>query len=250
MSDKEDKMKELLKIKDKMIDAVVMEFAKGTEAVDVDETGKVVDMIYDISKAEKNCYEAEYYKTVIEAMKEGDEEEERYGYTRYPHKRFTPWFKPLVDQEPYIDAYLDDPEFGENMRMGYSMTRGGNMGGGKYGGRSGKHGGVTGNHGGYGGEGGHSYGRSGYVGDEYEEEYFEKLKEDMRYGKPFNEYRMSKKHYTQTKSPADKNEMTSHVNEHIADMVTTVREMWKDADTELKKQMKASLTGLLGEMNG
>ena len=249
MSGKEDKMKELLKIKDKMIDAVVLEFAKGTEAVDVDETGKVIDMIYDISKAEKNCYEAEYYKTVIEAME--DAEEERYGYTRYPRKRPMPWYKPLVDQEPYIEDYLDDIEYGGSMRMGYTGPWVDHRSGGKHDdGRSGKHGDVAGDYDGQRGVGKFPSHRGEHHEEEYEEEYIEKLKEDMRYGKPFNEYRMSKKHYTQTKSPADKNEMTSHANEHIADVVTTVREMWKDADTELKKQMKASLTGLLGEMNG
>lgn len=240
MSDKEDKMRDLLKIKDKLIDAATMEFSRGIEAVDVAEMGAVIDMIYDIAKAEKNCYEAEYYKTVIEAMEETEEEHERYGYTRYPKPM--PWYKPMVDHEPYIDAYLGDIEYGENMRMGYTGGRGGSTRGGR-----------TGGHGNYNSTGGNvgdgrPNSRSGYTEEEYEEEM--EMMRDMRYGKPFNEYRTSKKHYTQTKSQADKNEMTSHANEHIADMITTTREMWKDADADLKKQMKASLTGLLGEMNG
>lgn len=257
MSDREDKLKELLKIKDKLIDAVTMEFAKGVQSVDVAETGAVIDMIYDIAKAEKNCYEAEYYKAIVEAMEEAEEEHEheRYGYTRYP-KRPMPWYKPMVDREPYIDAYLEDPEFGENMRMGYSGGRGGNTGGGRSGGRGGRSGGSNpsggnsgGDSGGSGGRGGG--GRSGYSEAEYaEEELNDMMMRDMRYGKPFNDYRTSKRHYTQSKSQTDKNEMTSHANEHIADMISTTREMWKDADAELKKQMKASLTGLLGEMNG
>lgn len=245
MSDREDKMKELLKIKDKLIDAVTMEFSKGIEAVDVAEMGAVIDMIYDIAKAEKNCYEAEYYKTVIEAMEEAEEEHERYGYTRYPKPM--PWYKPMVDHEPYIDAYLDNPEYGENMRMGYTGNRGGGTRGGRSGGRSGGSGNSNSTGGNTGG--GYSGGRSGYT-EEYGEEERTEMMRDMRYGKPFQDYRMSKKHYTQSKSQADKNEMTSHANEHIADMIATTREMWKDADGDLKKQMKASLTGLLGEMNG
>lgn len=244
MGDKEDMIKSLEKIECKLIEAVEMEFAKGVENVDVDEAGKVIDMIYDLAKAKKNCFEAEYYKTVNEAMEEKEEEgEERYGYTRFLPKRTMPWFKPYVDQEPYVDAYLGDREMGENMRMGYTggtggrgMGRGGSMGRG----------------------GGNSYGRgsgsnsrSGYweEGEEMPErrEMMER-EEDPRYGRPYNEYRKAKKHYTQTNSPQEKESMKTHAHEHLADTLNSAREIWKDADPELKKRMKADFTALLSEM--
>lgn len=219
MEKHEEKMEKLREIKEKLIDAVDAEFSKGVDAVDVEEAGKVIDMIYDLFKAEKNCYEAKYYKTVIEAMEEGDEEWERSGYTRYPHKRPMPWFKPYVDQEPYIDDYLDDRVMGENMRMGYSGTRGTGMGG-----RTPHTGGGDGDW-----EGG-------------------RTEHDSRYGKAFNEYRMSKKHYTETNAPHEKENMKTHAYEHVADTLTTAREIWKDADPELRKRMKADFTALIGEM--
>lgn len=246
----EEDMRELLKVKEKMIEAVSMEFAKGPEHVDVEEAGKVIDMIYDIAKAEKNCYEAEYYKSIIKAMEEGEEEEDEHkaGYTRYysryPHKRSMLWHKPFVDHEPYLEEYMDDIEYGENMKMGYT---GGNSPG--RGGSSGGRGSGGGSYGNRGGGSGNSMGRSGYMGDE---EDYERMKEsyDARYGKPFMDYRKAKKHYTQSNSPGDKSEMTAHANEHISDMINSAREIWKDADPEQRKQMKASLSGLLGEMNG
>ena len=217
MKEYEGKMERLLEIKDKLIDAVGHEFDKGIESVDVDEAGKVIDMIYDLAKAEKNCYEAKYYKTVIEAMEEGEEEWERSGYTRYPHKRPMPWFKPYVDQEPYIDEYLEDPVMVENMRMGYTGNRGHGMGG-----------------------------RPTHTGEG--DRRTTQTDHDVRYGRPFNEYRTAKKHYTETNAPHEKEIMKTHAYEHVADTLTTAREIWKDADPELKKRMKADFTALVGEM--
>lgn len=43
----------------------------------IEQMGQIIDMIKDLSEAEKACLEAEYYDTVIDAMDGGD----RYGYT-------------------------------------------------------------------------------------------------------------------------------------------------------------------------
>lgn len=72
--------------------------------------------------------------------------------------------------------------------------------------------------------------------------------DEARYGKAFNEYRISKKYYTSTNSTAAKEEMNSHANEHMLDTISSIREIWKTADTDLKKRMKADLTSLVGEM--
>lgn len=42
--------------------------------------------------------------------------------------------------------------------------------------------------------------------------------------------------------------MTKHAREHIANSVATMREIWGNAEPELRKQMKADLQALIGEM--
>ena len=48
------------------------ELSKGIENVNTKEMGEVVDMIKDLSEAEKNKMEACYYQTVIEAMEDSE----------------------------------------------------------------------------------------------------------------------------------------------------------------------------------
>jgi hypothetical protein len=118
----------IAKIKELLVENLMTEVHKGVHSLDVEETGKVIDMIKDLADAESNCYEAMYYKTVIEAMEEGDDDD-RYGYNnrRYSSGRYAPkgrgsvmGFKPYVDQEPYVDEFLNNPHsFRERMR-GYS----------------------------------------------------------------------------------------------------------------------------------
>lgn len=117
----------IAKIKELLVSALMSEMEKGVRDMDTEETGKIVDMIKDLADAESNCYEAKYYKTVVEAMDEG--EEPRYGYNdrRYSSGRYAPkgrghvmGFRPYVDQEPYIDEFMNNPtSFRERMR-GYS----------------------------------------------------------------------------------------------------------------------------------
>ena len=42
----------------------------------IEQMGQIIDMIKDLSEAEKSCLEAEYYDSVIDAMENG----QRYGY--------------------------------------------------------------------------------------------------------------------------------------------------------------------------
>ena len=79
--------------------------------------------------------------------------------------------------------------------------------------------------------------KSGYDGDM-----------DDRYGRPYNEYKEAKRHYTETKSAMDKEEMDRHANEHVMDTIATIREIYKAADPELRTRIKGDLTKLVGEM--
>ena len=71
---------------------------------------------------------------------------------------------------------------------------------------------------------------------------------DSRYGQAYNSYMSAKKHYTDTNSQTDKEDMRVHAQEHLSDTMSTMREIWKMADTDLKRRMKSDLTTLGNEM--
>lgn len=186
------------------------------ESLSTDEAGKVVDIIKDLAQTEKYCMESCYYKTVIHAMHEG---EGRYGYigrARMDDPRRS-WkykqYKPFVYQEPYIFDYMD--------RMDHMPEYGGD--------------------------------RMGYPYPSYTNHTSPRMprrnEEGNRYGRSYEEYKNAKRNYTTSNSPADKDEMNSHISEHVSDTLYTMRDMWNSADTALKKKIKADFTALLGEMN-
>ena len=53
----------------------------------------------------------------------------------------------------------------------------------------------------------------------------ENERSDQRYGKPYREYLDARKHYTETKSARDKEDMEMYANEHMMDTIGTIREM-------------------------
>lgn len=56
---------------------------RGMERVDVNELGKLADIVKDMADAEKSCWEAEYYRSVTEAMEDGSMGyEDGMGYAR------------------------------------------------------------------------------------------------------------------------------------------------------------------------
>ena len=96
-----------------------------------------------------------------------------------------------------------------------------------------------------------SRGRSGYDGDwrmsdrdmrPDDEDY------DDRYGRPFNQFRKARRHYTRTHSEEDKEKMKVHANEHMTETMATMREIYDSADPDMKKRMKADLTKLANEL--
>ncbi len=71
---------------------------------------------------------------------------------------------------------------------------------------------------------------------------------DPRYGEEYNRYRMTRRHYTETKSPEDKKEMSEHAEKHLRDSMDTFKDIWGDADPDLKRKMKEDLTKLVNSM--
>ena len=124
-----EKLKELNEIKHTLIDAVKAQVASGLETVDTQELGEVVDMIKDFASAEKDCMEACYYEAIIDAMRDGGEEEGRYGYDRwrYASGRYAPkgrgtrtyGYLPSGDRMPAELGNYDPDYDTSTRRMGY-----------------------------------------------------------------------------------------------------------------------------------
>lgn len=218
--DMESKIHEVEEMSCSLICKLKAEFDKGLDCVNTTEAGEVTDMIKDLAETKRNLCEAMYYESVIEAMDGVDEE--RYGYNpnRYASGKYAPIgygrkgyrMRPYLDPEPYIDNYLKNPnEIRDNIRMGYDV-----------GGRSDMH---------------------------MQDSYRRMDNWDDRYGKAYNEYKNSRRYYTETKSPTDKHEMETHATEHIMDTVATVKEIYKSSDPELRKKIKEDITKLVGEMS-
>lgn len=201
---------EICELKKKFLKIVDTELnEKSTKELNTEELGQVVDMIKDLAEAEKCCQEACYYQSVVKAMDEAKEEDHRMGYSPKARMRFANRY--------FMDDY-DYPEM-SNMRMGYS--RGNSSERDEMNRSRDSMGRFT------------SSGRSGYDG-------FDEDRDD-RYGRAYNEFRKARRHYTETKSMADKQMMEEHANEHLADSMQTLREIWDSSDPTLRKKMKADL---------
>lgn len=138
------KNEEVTRLKETLLSWVKEEVNGGKECFHVESVGQTMDMVKDLAATEKYCAEALYYMTVIDAMLNTDEPSyEEGGVAGYNHRHlnngrfarsgrghvvngggssgFHPG--PFVDQEPYIDAYLHDPNEawrrGDRRAMGY-----------------------------------------------------------------------------------------------------------------------------------
>lgn len=69
-----------------------------------------------------------------------------------------------------------------------------------------------------------------------------------RYGRAYKEYAQAKRYYTESHSEKDKAEMRTQADHHIADMLATFKDIWRDADPEHKKQMKTDLSAFVNQL--
>lgn len=242
-----EKGKEIKELKQKLVDCFKAEIStKGLDCVDTQEAGAVVDMIKDLAETEKECMEALYYQKVTEAML--SYEEPRYGYNmnrsattgRYtsrgggrggrmgfmPHE---PWMGENAGEWDG-DMYMENAMMGYDSGRSTSGNRGGNSGGSR---------------GGSGSSGSSGSGQSmGYwSGPDMMND------RDPRYGEEYNRYRKMRRHYTETKSPEDKKEMSEHAEKHLHDTIESFKDIWADAEPEMKRKMKEDLTKFINSMN-
>lgn len=229
-----DELKDICRMKQTLTEWCKAELDKGKECVDTKEMGEVIDMIKDLAEAEEKCVKAAYYHTVTAAMT-GDEESERMGYDhwrtssgRYAPKGTGHW-TPIRGRSGYPMPAEGDwrPEYGPwGDQDAYNQM----MGGSSDGSRGSRSGSMDG-------------GRMGYTDPDYD-----RIMHDERHGRPYRQWQLSKRHYTETKSEGDKQEMSEHAKEHMADTVMTIKEIWMSADPDLRTKMKNDLTTLMADM--
>lgn len=69
------------------------------------------------------------------------------------------------------------------------------------------------------------------------------------YGRVYSDWKRAKRNYTATHSESDREMMESEGMKHIVNAVSSLREMWADADPQLRQRMKTDLANLMTEMN-
>lgn len=245
MEEKKARLEKVSKMKEDITCWCCEEVGKGKEAVDTKELGDAIDMIKDLAEAEKECWMAMYYEKVVKSMEESEEEQKT--------NRYSMGYNPLIQMpsfQPWGSSMGYPNSDGDSMGMGYNPNRSSTTG--RY--MRGFHPGAM---------------TPEMTEMSYTDAYLEdpeKFKESMGYrmgytpmvdqaemeemrnGRAFRDWNRAKRHYTQTGSSADKDEMNLHANEHVAATIATMREIWKGAEPEQKKRMKADFQNLLNEM--
>lgn len=230
-------VEDLCDLKEKLYTSARDALAKGCQNVDTHEMGEVVDMIKDLAEAEEKCWKACYYKSIVCAMKKSEEEDEmmmklamsgeggddmmdyrrgmRRGYDnwRYSSGRFAPTGRGHRSGYMPMDDDMD-PWMDEAQRMGYD---GGDRGASSNRNQNG------------------SNNRMGYMPSER--------------GDRYDRYNRARMGYNETKDARSKEHMDTAARDYVVDIAESVREVWKDADPAMRKEIKNKLVALTGEMN-
>lgn len=215
-------------------EAATTELSKGTDKVNTKEFGEVVDMIKDLSEAEKNKMEACYYKTLIEAM-----EESEYGED--------------YDEYGPIDERMGYSRGGGGGGRGGSRRGGGNRGGGnRGGGRSRRNypmydddrydeymgGRMSYSSGGGSRSSGSSSSGSGSGGSGGG---------SSRYGYSYDNYMRNRSNYSTT-DPEDKQERMKMLDDYTKDLMGSISDVMQDVSPEEKAMLKTKLAKVVNSM--
>lgn len=179
----------------------------------VGEADQVVDMIKDLAQVEKDCWETCYYKKVIAAMDEHDFDSasdiEAEGRMGYDNRRYANGQYAPKGHGHYSPVHGFTPD-----RMGYPTSQTGTS----------RHATTD---------------RMGYIPDPAL---------DPSYTHAYEDYKDAKRYYTETRDHNEKSKMDHYAKEHVDESLMSFREIWGDADLEMKKDMKGKLNKLLAEM--
>lgn len=215
-NDGKNTLEKICTLLDIMTDGLKSATNQGLNNLDTHEAGQVTDIIKDLSEAKKNLTDAEknewescYYASIVKAMKDADERgDEEDRYGYIPREASRMGKRGM--QRDRIKRWVRDPDtFEDEMYERAGYTPGRKMS------------------------------RDDRSSDN---------SSDERYGKPYREYIDSRRHYSESKSQADKDMMEMYANEHLMDVMGSVREIYKTADPDMRKRMKSDLTKLVGEM--
>lgn len=210
---------EVCELKDKLTEWLGEEFDKGKENIDGDEAGKVTDMIKDLAEAEEKAWKAMYYELICCSMTDAAEHKEsRYGYDRWRYASGR--YAPTGHGHRTRAGYTPGPEH-------WPTTVGLWMGDETY--------------------PDYDTYRMGYPGETRRSQ----TGTDMRtstMGGSYGKYQNARRHYTETGSRKDKEEMDEHAMHHLTETAETLRDIWRNADPDLKRKMKTDLSALMTEM--
>lgn len=248
-----EEVNKLCEIQKKLTEMLEGEVCEGREyiACHAEQVGEIADMVKDMAEAAKYTMKKKYYEMLICDLMSSDEEMEEVGRMGYDNWRHTngKFARKGTGRNvghgshlrmgypmwpPYVNPYLPDVIWDEHDMMadnplsrdGY--TRGAADGKGRVQ--------VNQNQGRvmrpaapY---------RMGYPMDDI-------YRDDTEMGKLYDEYRMLKKHYTDTHDEQTHRDMNDRIIEHTMEVSDTMGEMWRDASPETRKQMKANVKKLL-----
>lgn len=211
MEDTKKYYEDLCCLKKELIRAAMDECSRGVQNVDTREMGQVVDMIKDLAEAEKECWEACYYKSIVHGMHEEEEEMRRsggrmgYDNWRYSSGRFAPTGRGHRSGFTPMGDYRDDMRDGwEGDSRGREATMG-------------------------------SHDRMGYSGHPR--------------GDRYERYHQARMGYHESKDPTSRQHMDSAARDYVVDMAEVVKEIWKDADPAMRKELKNKVVALSSELN-
>lgn len=199
-----EKYNDICALKHNLLHYVMGETEKGLEAdpAKVHVLKEYIEMIKCLAETEKECQEADYYESVVEAMEESD----RMGYN--PNRNRRGQYSDGRGRSG--DGYSDSDMGASNSRRGYTPDK--------------------------------MYSRM--MMDDWDAD----DGDDFRHSESFNRFRRAKRHYTKTHSESDKHKMKEASSDHMMETMSTIREMWDEADPDLQARMKADLTNLVASL--
>jgi len=195
------------------------------DCLDIPAYGQVIDMIKDLYEAEKYCFEACYFKTATEELRQ--EEMDIPGRHGYDHWRTSSGRFAKKGTGHYSAGYPRLPMIPNDMRhddiYGYPMdsrdydgkTEGDDRSG--YPRRN-------------------MVGRYGYPMDEMK-------------SKTYNEWNDARRHYHDTADPTSKKEMDEHAMKHAKEVVETSRDIYKEASPEMRMKLKNEFQKMMADFN-
>lgn len=219
--------------------------SKGTHSVDTKEMGEVVDIIKDLACAEKDVWEACYYKSIVEAMEEEEElermiyKEGRAGYDRWrtAKGRFAPkgtghetsmamatgrrgFDGGDKDKTPWTpNPYYDDPRMWPIRPWDDSV---------------------------------------GVMGYDRDAGRYDPSRTDGRHAQSDaaashdarTQWQDARRHYHETGAQPEKMKMDEKAEEYLNESIQTMKDIFVDADPKMQQKMKEDIARLFREMGG